>query len=218
MGWIDKEVHKSLIEGTIIFDSKVMFHKNMNASKENKGDFDASQISGEYGKNIDGRHKIFDINTKRFFLVRDDIEQCLTALRTQSVSKEILEAVKDIMFENTVESRLTISQSNAKKRPPSSEFGNTMNSNPSNDDTAHQILCVPCPPKKKVRKCEEADCTKAIKMAGRCASHGPKCEEADCTKAIKMAGRCASHGPKCGQAGCTNTIKKAGRCKTHCPK
>ena len=44
-----------------------------------------------YGKNIDGEHKIFDINTKRFFLVRDDIEQCLTALRTQSVSKEILE-------------------------------------------------------------------------------------------------------------------------------
>jgi len=125
---------------------------------------------------------------------------------------------KDIMFENTVESRLTISQSNAKKRPPVSEFGNTMNSNPSNDDTAHQILCVPCPPKKKVRKCEEADCTKAIKMAGRCASHGPKCEEADCTKAIKMAGRCASHGPKCGQAGCTNTIKKARRCKTYCPK
>ena len=49
MDWIDEEVHKSLIEGTIIFDSKVMFHKNMDASKENKGDFDASQISGECG-------------------------------------------------------------------------------------------------------------------------------------------------------------------------
>ena len=95
-----------------------------------------------YGKNIDGEHKIFDINTKRFFLVRDDIEQCLTALRMQSVWKEILEAVQDLMFENTVENRPTISQSNAKKRPPSSEFGNTMNSNPSNHDTAHQILCA----------------------------------------------------------------------------
>jgi hypothetical protein len=171
------------------------------------------------GKNTDGGHKIFDINTKRFFLVRDDIEQCLTALRTQSVSKEILEAVKDIMFENTVESRLTISQSNAKKRPPSSEFGNTMISNPSNDDTAHQILlCVLCPPKKKVRKCEQAGCTNAISKAGRCASHGPKCEQAGCTNAIKIAGRCASHGPKCEQAGCTNAVKIAGRCASHGPK
>jgi hypothetical protein len=49
MYWIDEEVHKSLIEGTIIFDSKVMFHHNMDDSKKNKGDFDASQISGECG-------------------------------------------------------------------------------------------------------------------------------------------------------------------------
>jgi hypothetical protein len=109
-----------------------------------------------YGKNIDGEHKIFDINTKRFFLVRDDIDQCLTALRTQSVSKEILDAVNVLM-------------PNAKKRPPSSEIGNTMNSNPSNDDTAHQILlCVPCcPPKKKVRTCKEADCTKNMVQDAR---------------------------------------------------
>ena len=48
-GIINEEVYKMLTQGTIIFDSKVMFHKNMNASKENKGDFDASQISGECG-------------------------------------------------------------------------------------------------------------------------------------------------------------------------
>jgi len=94
-----------------------------------------------YKKNIDGGHKIFNDNTKKFLLDRDDIKQCLTALRTQSVLKEILDAVNVLM-------------SNAKKRPPSSEFGNTMNSNPSNDDTAHQILCGLCSPKKKVRKCD----------------------------------------------------------------
>jgi hypothetical protein len=48
-GIINEEVYKMLTEGTIIFDSKVMFHKNKDASKENKGDFDASQISGECG-------------------------------------------------------------------------------------------------------------------------------------------------------------------------
>ena len=92
------------------------------------------------------------IKTKRFLLIRDDIEQCLIALRTQSVSKEILDAVKVTMLKNTdtVVNKPTMSQSNAKKRPPSSELGNPMHSNPSNDDTAHQKLCVFCP-RKKVR-------------------------------------------------------------------
>jgi hypothetical protein len=92
------------------------------------------------------------IKTKRFLLIRDDIEQCLIALRTQSVSKEILDAVKVTMLKNTdtVVNKPTMSQSNAKKRPPSSELGNPMQSNPSNDDTAHQKLCVFCP-RKKVR-------------------------------------------------------------------
>jgi len=48
-GIINEQVYKMLTEGTFIFDSKVMFHKNKDASKENKGDFDASQISGECG-------------------------------------------------------------------------------------------------------------------------------------------------------------------------
>ena len=48
-GIINEEVYKSLIEGTFIFDAKVMFHKNKDASTENKGDFDGSQISGECG-------------------------------------------------------------------------------------------------------------------------------------------------------------------------
>ena len=48
-GIINEEVYKSLIEGTFIFDAKVMLHKNKDASTENKGDFDASQISGECG-------------------------------------------------------------------------------------------------------------------------------------------------------------------------
>ena len=51
------------------------------------------------------------IKTKRFLLIRDDIEQCLIALRTQSVSEEISNVVNVLM-------------SNAKKRPPSSELGN----------------------------------------------------------------------------------------------
>ena len=62
-------------------------------------------------KNIGGVHNIFNDNTKNFLLDRDDIKQCLIALRTQSVSEEILDAVKVLM-------------SNAKKRPPSSELGN----------------------------------------------------------------------------------------------
>jgi hypothetical protein len=64
-----------------------------------------------YKKNIGGVHNIFNDNTKKFLLDRDDIKQCLIALRTQSVSKEISDAVKVLM-------------SNAKKRPPSSELGN----------------------------------------------------------------------------------------------
>ena len=64
-----------------------------------------------YKKNIGGVHNIFNDNTKKFLLDRDDIKQCLIALRTQSVSEEILDAVKVLM-------------SNAKKRPPSSELGN----------------------------------------------------------------------------------------------
>ena len=105
-----------------------------------------------YSKNIDGVHKIFNEKTKRFLLIRDDIKQCLIALRTQLVSKEILDAVKVTMLKNTdtVVNKPTMSQSNAKKRPPSSELGNPMQSNPSNDDTAHQKLCVFCP-RKKVR-------------------------------------------------------------------
>jgi hypothetical protein len=43
---------------------------------------------------------------------------------------------------------------------------------------------------------EEEGCTKAIKKAGRCTSHGPKCEEEGCTKTISKAGRCKAHGPK----------------------
>jgi hypothetical protein len=107
--------------------------------------------------------------------------------------------------------------SNAKKRPPSSEIGNTMNSNPSNDDTAHQILlCVPCcPPKKKVRQCKEADCMRVIKKAGKCASHGQRCKEEGCTKTISKAGKCASHGQRCKEEGCTNAISKAGKCVSH---
>jgi hypothetical protein len=45
-----------------------------------------------YKKNIGGVHNIFTDNTKRFLLDRDDIEQCLIALRTQIVSEEILDA------------------------------------------------------------------------------------------------------------------------------
>jgi mRNA deadenylase 3'-5' endonuclease subunit Ccr4 len=67
-----------------------------------------------YKKNIDSGHKIFNDNTKRFLLNRgEDVDQCLIILRTQeSVSEEILNAVKVLM------------SSNAKKRPPSSELGN----------------------------------------------------------------------------------------------
>ena len=115
---------------------------------------------------------------------------------------------KDIMFENTVESRLTISQSNAKKRPPVSEFGNTMNSNPSNDDTAHQILCVLCPPKKKVH---------TVSINHDCPSK-KLCELDFCSTIAHTAGRCKAHVPKCEQAGCMKTISKAGRCKAHGPK
>jgi hypothetical protein len=48
-GIIKEEVYKMLTQGTIIFNSKVIFHKNKDASTQNKGDFDASQISGECG-------------------------------------------------------------------------------------------------------------------------------------------------------------------------
>jgi hypothetical protein len=67
-----------------------------------------------YEKNIDSGHKIFNDNTKRFLLNSgEDVDQCLIKLRTQeSVSEEILNAVKVLM------------SSNAKKRPPSSELGN----------------------------------------------------------------------------------------------
>ena len=64
-----------------------------------------------YRKNLGGVHNIFNDKTKRFLLDRDDIEQCLIALRTQSFSKEISDAVNVLL-------------SNAKKRPQSSELGN----------------------------------------------------------------------------------------------
>jgi hypothetical protein len=64
-----------------------------------------------YEKNIGGVHTIFNVNTKKFLLDSDDVEQCLIALRTQSFSKEISDAVNVLL-------------SNAKKRPQSSELGN----------------------------------------------------------------------------------------------
>ena len=73
----------------------------------------------------------------------------------------------------------------------------------------------------KRKQCKHPGCTKNVKKAGLCSTHGParkRCEFEGCEKVAVQGGRCIAHGAKkklCSKEGCSKQAILAGMCKKH---